>query len=59
MWVDGLKIMEYLGDDPSRCEYNLVNVPQQAINDIHWPSVNGSTTGPHWMEYDDVRFWLP
>jgi hypothetical protein len=62
MWVNGVQIMKYLGDDPTRCEYGMVNVPHAALGalfpDLHFPSVNGSVGG-EWLEYDDIRIWTP
>jgi len=62
MWVNGVQIMKYLGDDPTRCEYGMVNVPHAALGallpNLHFPSVNG-TAGGEWLEYDDIRIWTP
>jgi hypothetical protein len=60
MWVDGLKIMEYIGDDPSRCEYGLVSVPTvRLVPNLHFPSVNGAVNATQWLEFDDMRIWSP
>lgn len=60
MWVDGRKIMEYLGDDPARCEYGLVTVPTvELIPDLHFPSVDGAVAASQWIEFDDIRVWTP
>ena len=62
MWVDGVQVMKYLGDDPSRCEYGFVNVPHAALGELfpnlHFPSVNGAVGG-QWLEFDDIRIWTP
>jgi hypothetical protein len=60
MWVDGLKIMEYIGDDPNRCEHGLVTVPTgRLVPNLHFPSVNGAVNATQWLEFDDVRVWTP
>ena len=60
MWVDGVKVLEYLGDDPNRCEYRLVNVPTgKLIGDFHFPSVDGAVGELTWLEYDEIRVWRP
>jgi hypothetical protein len=59
MWFDGTKIIEYLGDNSSRPEYGLVNVPMTTlIPDVHFPSVmNAAPPTTQWIEYDDIRIW--
>ncbi len=60
MWADGVKVLEYLGDDPSRCEYGMVNVPtSQFVGDFHFPSVDGAAGVLAWLEYDEIRIWRP
>ena len=64
MWVDGAKVLEYIGSDPSRPEYNQVLVPLgQVVKllDIGGPFNGGpsSTQGAQWKDYDDLRIWRP
>jgi hypothetical protein len=62
MWVDGVKVMEHLGDDPSRAEYNKVSLPSPSNvqGGLHFPA-NRDWNPPsdHWLEYDNVRIWRP
>jgi len=66
MWVDGVKIMEYLGNDPSRCEYG--HVPwgptnpgsQRIVNliDFGGPSAFNWPSGtPGNLDYTGMRLW--
>ena len=59
MWIDGTKVIEYLGDVSSRPEYGLVNVPTGSLApNFHFPSVmNAAPSSTQWIEYDDVRLW--
>ena len=64
MWVDGMKVIEYIGSDPSRPEYNKVLVPRvnavvQSL-DIGGPFNGGpsSAQGAQWKDYDDLRVWV-
>ena len=60
MWVDGLKVMEYIGDDFDRPEYNLVALPSpdNVRGGLSFPA-NRDWEPPsdHWLEYDNVRIW--
>jgi hypothetical protein len=63
MWVDGVKVMEFLGNDPKRPEYNQVLVPTvrsivQSL-DIGGPFNGGPSPaqGAQWKDYDDIRIW--
>jgi hypothetical protein len=64
MWVDGAKVLEYIGSDASRPEYNQVLIPLGQIVkliDIGGP-FNGAPSpaqGDQWKDYDDVRIWVP
>jgi hypothetical protein len=65
-WFDGAKFMEYIGDDPTRCEYRQVWT-WGATNTIwngDWYFI-GTTSGamgaigPSVVDMDGVRMWLP
>jgi hypothetical protein len=58
-WIDGVKVIEYVGDDSSRPEYGLVNVPTtRMVPDMHFPSTyNGGVASTQWMEFDNMRIW--
>jgi len=63
MWVDGAKVLEYIGSDPSRPEYNQVLVPTGQIIksvDIGGPFNGGPSPsqGAQWKDYDDLRIWF-
>ena len=63
IWIDGLKVVEYIGSDPSRPEYRQVLVPTtQAVRllDLGGP-FNGAPSpaqGDQWKDYDDLRIWV-
>jgi hypothetical protein len=64
MWVDGAKVLEYIGSDPSRPEYNQVLIPLGSIVklvDIGGPFNGGpsSAQGDQWKDYDDLKIWTP
>jgi len=64
MWVDGAKVLEYIGSDATRPEYNQVLVPLgQVVKllDVGGPFNGGpsSTQGAQWKDYDDLRIWTP
>jgi hypothetical protein len=65
-WYDGVKFMEYIGDDPSRCEYGQVwtwNASNTVWeNDLYF--VGTTSGGSPWnggalVDMDGVRLWLP
>ena len=64
MWMDGIKVIEYLGDVAGRPEAGLVNVPTEdegrLIPSLHFPSVRNADTGGKdiWIEYDEIRIWV-
>jgi hypothetical protein len=63
VWADGIKIIEYIGDNPSRCEYGKVftAAPGQALVDgFQFPTTTSGQfpwDGGATLEYDAVRFW--
>jgi hypothetical protein len=65
LWVDGVKIIEYIGSDPTRPEYNQVLVPLMSMNMIQNVQIGGPfnggpspAQGPQWKDYDDIRIWM-
>ena len=65
-WFDGVKVMEYIGDDPSRCDYRQVWTWGATntiwTNDMYWvgtTSGGGGLPGPAIIDMDAVRLWLP
>ena len=65
MWADGVKVMEYIGSDASRPEYNQVLVPTTVAgtfkNMVIGGPFNGGPSpaqGPMWKDYDDVKVWV-
>lgn len=63
MWVDGIKVMEYRGDDPSRCEYRQVVTGGTLVKGFQFPTTTsgGGLTwaGGAWLDYDAIHFWTP
>lgn len=65
MWVDDTKVLEYIGSDNTRPEYQQVLIPRSAtalfnLLDIGGP-FNGAPSpaqGDQWKDYDDVSVWL-
>ena len=64
MWVDGVKVLEYIGTDPSRPEYSKVLVPTTVAAAFDSFGMGGPfnggpspAQGPQWKDYDDVRIW--
>jgi uncharacterized protein YjdB len=63
VWADGIKIIEYIGDNPSRCEYQkvfTVGPGQELIDGFQFPTTtSGQFTwdGGAVLEYDAVRIW--
>jgi len=63
MWVDGAKVLEYIGSDASRPEYNQVLIPRGQIVtlvDVGGPFNGGPSPaqGAQWKDYDDLRIWF-
>jgi uncharacterized protein YjdB len=66
-WLDGVKFMEYVGDDPSRCEYGQVWTWSDANtvwnNDLYFvgttSGIAGGWSGGAVLDMDGVRLWLP
>ncbi len=68
MWQDGVKIIEWLGDDPSRPEHGLVFYPginsSEKLFDVWrwWGPMRSANFGSRKSLYIDlanVRFWTP
>jgi hypothetical protein len=64
MWVDGVKVLEYIGGDASRPEYNQVIVPLlspviQSLT-LGGPFNGGPSPaqGDQWKDYDEFRIWV-
>ena len=65
IWIDGVKVVEYIGSDPSRPEYNQVVVPLLRMNAMQNVQIGGPfnggpspAQGPQWKDYDDVWIWV-
>ena len=65
-WFDGVKFMEYVGDDASRCEHgkiwtwgNGVTVWDGDVYFVGTSSGQPHTTGPAVISMDGVRVWVP
>jgi hypothetical protein len=65
-WFDGRKFMEYIGDDPSRCEYRQVWTwgPTNSVwnNDLYFVGTTSGAMGPTQgaiVDMDGIRLWLP
>jgi hypothetical protein len=65
MWMDGVKIMEYIGSDPTRPEYRQVLVPTTVAGQWKNLSIGGPfnggpspAQGPQSKDYDDVKVWV-
>ena len=65
-WVDGIKIVEYLGDVAGRPEYGKVSTPRTVdglFDSMQFPSVFNGSPGPEqgdqWVEFDNLRVWRP
>ena len=65
-WYDGVKFMEYIGDDPSRCEHGQVWTWSASNtvwdNDLYF--IGTTSGGSPWaggalVDMDGVRVWLP
>jgi hypothetical protein len=65
-WFDGVKFMEYIGDDSARCEYQKVwtwsNANTVWNNDLYF--VGTTSGGQVWgggatVDMDGVRLWIP
>jgi hypothetical protein len=64
-WLDGVKFMEYIGDDPLRCEYG--NVWTWNDENTVWDGdmyFCGTMSGHDWgggalVDYDGLRLWVP
>jgi hypothetical protein len=63
MWVDGIQLMDYRGDDPSRCEYGKVYTGSQLVRGFQFPTTTSGAGltwgGGAWLDYDAIRFWTP
>lgn len=63
VWADGIKIIEYIGDDPSRCEYRKVFTAAPTEEMVHGFQFPTTTSGQFtWdggatIEYDAIRVW--
>ena len=63
VWADGIKIIEYIGDDPSRCEYRKVFTAapgNQMLRGFQFPTTTSgqfSWEGGATIEYDAIRVW--
>jgi O-antigen ligase len=63
VWGDGVKILEYLGDDPSRCEYQQVftaTISQELVSAFQFPTTTSGQFpwgGGATIEYDAIRIW--
>jgi hypothetical protein len=65
-WIDGTKIIEYLGDVAGRPEYGKVTTPTSAqglFESFQFPTIfngaPGPTQGDQWVEFDSWRVWRP
>jgi len=66
MWIDGIKVMAYIGDDPVRCEYGQVYTARGAttrlIEGFQFPTTTSGGapwTGGATIEFDALRIWTP
>ena len=63
VWGDGIKIIEYLGDDPARCEYQKVftsTTSQELVSAFQFPTTTSGQFpwgGGATIEYDAIRIW--
>ena len=63
MWIDGIQVMDYRGDDPSRCEYGKVMTGPTLVRGFQFPTTtsggSGTWAGGAWLDYDAIHFWTP
>lgn len=64
MWVDGVKVVDYRGDDPSRCEYGKITTTSgQLARGFQFPTTTSggglAWEGGAWLDYDAIHFWTP
>ncbi len=63
VWADGIKVMDYIGDDPARCEYGKVPIQYPTANLIWLTEIDALTwfawAGGADLDYDAVRIWVP
>jgi len=62
-WWDGVKVLEWLGDDPSRPEYGLVFVSGDGSRVIGKPHYYGPSSwdwpGGAYLDIDEIRYFVP
>ena len=64
MWADGVKIMEYVGDDRSRCEYGHIWGMQPDTKMVNGYKIGGPESIPaaprvNHVMHDGMRIWTP
>ena len=64
MWADGVKIMEYIGDDPTRCEFGHVWGMQPTTKMVNGFKIGGPQSIPaaprvNHVMHDGMRIWTP
>ena len=64
MWADGVKIMEYIGDDRTRCEYGHIWGMQPNTKMVNGFKIGGPESIPaaprtNHVLHDGMRIWTP
>jgi hypothetical protein len=67
MWYDGVKVMDWIGDNPSRPEYRLVAMPgtsQRILPSFEFsgpsaPAGKWSGNSPQTVDWGKIRFFTP
>ena len=64
-WIDGIKVQDWIGDDPARCEYRMVYTvrgPYRLITELGFPTTTSGGApylGGAPLDFDALQIWTP